>query len=161
MEPAKYCNILQLDHPIGRHYIFYTCVCGKGFIERSSFDISEFITKISNNICLFDNLSELSSHITNKDNIYKNEIHDIPLPGSGIQFNWYKLQNEFIDVISAVEVTKKLVTLDETIKHLETENKSIKAENEKLKLALYYQPGGEGEKECKKHFTELQFNKSF
>ena len=31
----------------------------------------------------------------------------------------------------------------------------LKEENEEMKLALYYQPGSDCEKECKKHFYEL------
>lgn len=35
------------------------------------------------------------------------------------------------------------------------ENKLLKAEINELRLTLYYQPGGEGESECKEHFTSL------
>lgn len=53
------------------------------------------------------------------------------------------------------EVRDYLCSLMEKVNNLENENKKLRFKNGILKAMLHYQPGGEGEEECKQHFRTM------
>lgn len=104
---------------------------------------------------LFDNISDVITKF-NKMHIRFQGTYDMD---SCIIFR-ISLKNKLVENLGTVReiIFTDMPLLFDKANNLEKEINKLKSENEMLKTMIYYQPGGEGEKDSRSHFESLVKN---
>lgn len=139
--------------------IILNCICGchnnflvhDYFFPLYGYDTETYLEGLDKNfVCKFKTIGDIIKYILEQQKLGSS------LDNKNIMiFKYNEANDKYQRMYSLPEALLLYIRLSSEV--LDT----LKEENEELKLALYYQPGGECEKECKAHFEELQSNKVF
>lgn len=154
-------------------YYEFSCICGcdkKHQVMKNdniSYDwetiFEQHKQQIYGSLCSFDNLEDIFQYVIKERIMYNRITKPMGFPyvyRVSLQ-DWTTISlNLDYDNFTKTVLDNFDSTLLE-VKSLKEENKSLKKRNELLENMLSYQPDGDGAKECKNHFIELQSKKSF